>query len=423
MLRPVRIGIVGGGIAGLGSAWLLEGRHEVTLFERDAHLGGHARTVAVEAEGKETLVESGFEFFSSSLWPTFNRLLAAIGANVREYPCRITIHRKGDPDARVLQAMHVDGRFAPALLTPRRVFDLAQFGLLLASVAPLMKARDTSVTVGEVIARVPLSASFREQILFPLLLSAWCVEPDELREFSAYDVLRYSYMSLSLRRSIPMREVEGGLRAYVAALLRQTPSAGLRKAAEITRVERRGSELWLHEADGRSHAFDQLIFACNAPQTARLLRALPEHDKTCALLDRYAYFRTPIAVHGDRSFMPARERDWSIVNVRHDGHHAHMTVWKPWRGKDLFRSWLTYEREPPRAIYDSIVFDHPKPTLAYFEAQRALAAEQGKHGVWLAGMHMHDIDSHESALCSALNVVEKLDPNAPRLRALRVEAQ
>ena len=91
----MRIGIVGGGISGLACAWVLEGQHEVTLFESEPSLGGHARTIEVPVDGSTALVETGFEFFFSSLWPTFDRLLEALGVEVRDYPCRIVIHRKG----------------------------------------------------------------------------------------------------------------------------------------------------------------------------------------------------------------------------------------------------------------------------------------------------------------------------------------
>ncbi|MDH3669317.1 MAG: FAD-dependent oxidoreductase, partial [Paracoccaceae bacterium] len=44
-MEPLRIAIVGAGIAGLGAAWLLSRRHEVVLYEAESRLGGHARTV------------------------------------------------------------------------------------------------------------------------------------------------------------------------------------------------------------------------------------------------------------------------------------------------------------------------------------------------------------------------------------------
>jgi len=50
----MRIGIIGGGAAGLAAAWLLEHDHDVTHFEKDDRLGGHAHTVDIEVDGPGT---------------------------------------------------------------------------------------------------------------------------------------------------------------------------------------------------------------------------------------------------------------------------------------------------------------------------------------------------------------------------------
>ncbi|MBU0538443.1 MAG: FAD-dependent oxidoreductase, partial [Gammaproteobacteria bacterium] len=44
---PLNIAVIGSGIAGLSSAWLLSKNHKVTLFEQDSRLGGHTNTVDV----------------------------------------------------------------------------------------------------------------------------------------------------------------------------------------------------------------------------------------------------------------------------------------------------------------------------------------------------------------------------------------
>lgn len=62
MPRP-RVAIVGGGIGGLASAWFLQHDHEVTLYEREPQLGGHARTVPVPCDGITVPVETGFKYF------------------------------------------------------------------------------------------------------------------------------------------------------------------------------------------------------------------------------------------------------------------------------------------------------------------------------------------------------------------------
>ncbi len=48
----MRIAVVGSGISGLASAWLLAGAdHEVHLLERRERLGGHTHTVTVDLAG------------------------------------------------------------------------------------------------------------------------------------------------------------------------------------------------------------------------------------------------------------------------------------------------------------------------------------------------------------------------------------
>ncbi|MGO9557954.1 MAG: NAD(P)-binding protein [Acidimicrobiales bacterium] len=37
-----RIGVIGGGAAGVAATWLLGADHDATLFEAEDHLGGHA---------------------------------------------------------------------------------------------------------------------------------------------------------------------------------------------------------------------------------------------------------------------------------------------------------------------------------------------------------------------------------------------
>ncbi len=58
--RRQRIAVVGAGISGLASAWLLSDDHEVTLFEAGSYLGGHTHTVDLTLDGKTHPVDTGF---------------------------------------------------------------------------------------------------------------------------------------------------------------------------------------------------------------------------------------------------------------------------------------------------------------------------------------------------------------------------
>ena len=54
-IQPLRFAVVGSGIAGLGTAWLLQKQgHAVTVFEAEPRAGGHTHTVDVTLDGVTT---------------------------------------------------------------------------------------------------------------------------------------------------------------------------------------------------------------------------------------------------------------------------------------------------------------------------------------------------------------------------------
>ena len=66
-----RIAVVGAGISGLATAWLLNPHYDVTLFEAGTYPGGHTNTVDVTLEGKSYPVDTGFLVFNDRpLWRT-----------------------------------------------------------------------------------------------------------------------------------------------------------------------------------------------------------------------------------------------------------------------------------------------------------------------------------------------------------------
>jgi predicted NAD/FAD-binding protein len=75
----MKIAIIGGGISGLVTAYLLSGEHDITLFEANDYLGGHTHTVDVPQEEKNLAVDTGFIVFNERTYPNFIALLARLG--------------------------------------------------------------------------------------------------------------------------------------------------------------------------------------------------------------------------------------------------------------------------------------------------------------------------------------------------------
>jgi len=87
MSRPTAA-VIGSGIAGLTAAYLLQRRFEVTLFEADGRLGGHAHThEVVSSDGATAFVDSGFIVHNERTYPNLIRLFGELGVATQAGRC------------------------------------------------------------------------------------------------------------------------------------------------------------------------------------------------------------------------------------------------------------------------------------------------------------------------------------------------
>ncbi len=416
----MKIGIIGSGGSGLTAAWLLQGHHEVTLFEKEDRLGGHADTVEVEQDGEVFPIDAGFEFFYDEMFTRFNRLLFLIGVPVHKFPASVTLYDTNHRRITLLPPFN-RSRIVWSAYNPRAIGELLKFQRVISRSIPLIDKGDPFITVEEYFKTLNLSEDFQNNFLYPFLLAEWCVELEEFKTFSAYNAFKYVVTSRprNLLGIVYASEVAGGTRAYVNAMRAQLTQTRILMSSNITHLSHTNDKFTVHDANSGSHTFDHLIIATSAAQASSFLQPFTWAEKRHAELDRIRYFKTTIAVHSDPRFMPANPDHWSVVNTRYETTHSSNTFYKKWRSKrPIFRSWVTFDQEMPISLYHIRTYDHLKITLDHFQAQRNLIQQQGQNNLWLAGLYMHDIDCHESAIMSAVNVALKLDPQSDNLRLL-----
>src|SRR5438270_12621760 len=93
--RP-SVAVIGAGVSGLTSAYLLSRTHDVTLFEADNRLGGHAHTHDVSGEGGQLLaVDSGFIVHNDVTYPWLRKLFGELGVEVRRTEMSMSVRCDG----------------------------------------------------------------------------------------------------------------------------------------------------------------------------------------------------------------------------------------------------------------------------------------------------------------------------------------
>jgi uncharacterized protein len=415
----MRIAIVGGGGAGLTTAWLLEGEHQVTLYEKEDRLGGHAHTINLEVAGEQVSIDAGFEFISEVMFPTFLHLLNLLKVPLKPFTLYTTQYDTRTGDVYMMPPFHGLRPYLEAM-TPRKILDLLRFRRTLRAATPIMDNRDTSVTVEQFVNSLSAPDAFKNRFLYPFWQAGWGVSLEEIKSFMVYDVARYAYLSLP-SGIVPRgwHEIEGGTQTYIKALHDDLTSTQIKLGTPVTAIRRENDVYLVEDTHGQTETYDHVVLATNANQAADALTSVPDAQTLCQLLNQITYFETTIAIHGDTRLMPPKRKHWSTVNIRFDGTYSQLSVWKSWKSTiPVFRSWVTHDAQLPDTLYATAKYQHPRVDAAYFGAQKALQPLQGINNLWLAGVYTHDIDSHESAVISGIKIAQKLAPNSARLSLL-----
>lgn len=421
-----KIAIIGGGASGLVSAWLLEKNHDVTLYESKDRLGGHADSIQFNVDGSPVVIEAGAEFFNETFYPLFTRLLRHLNVSLKPYQLATNYYETHGKRQIILPPYH-DGKVEWVSLTPDNISRSMQLYKVIHEGRKLLARRDTTTTLEEFLSTLKLSNDFKVNMLYPFMAGAWGVSPNDVRDFSAYNVVTYLVKGSDTKKN-QWFEINGGTRKYIDAVHHSLVNAQVKLNARVIRIGKNGARYTVLTADGDLQEYDQLIFATGANVASELLGTLPETMDISALLARIRYFDTKIAIHGDSRFMPPNKNDWRIANIRYDGSHAAMTMYKSWKSKSpVFKTWLTYDvRSPgdkdgpiPKNIYAMVYYKHPIVDKNYFEVQHAIQQLQGKRQLWFVGNWSYDTDSHESAIHSAVEVAQRLAPDTERLRMMR----
>ena len=180
----MRIAVIGSGIAGLASAWWLDGQHDVTLFEANDYLGGHTHTHDVQVDGTAMAVDTGFIVFNPQHYPLLTALFEDLG--VASQPTTMSFSMHSERSGVEYNATSLDGLFCQRrnLVSPRfwgMLADLRRFY----RDAPLLLAEPEGPTLGEYLHRQRYGEAFVEEHLLPMASALWSSPAATVRDFPA----------------------------------------------------------------------------------------------------------------------------------------------------------------------------------------------------------------------------------------------
>jgi predicted NAD/FAD-binding protein len=420
-MKNQRIAVIGAGIAGLASAWLLGRQHEVTLFEAADYLGGHTNTVDVTLEGRTHPVDTGFLVFNEKTYPNLIALFAHLGVASVETEMSFAVSLE-NPD------LEWAGSNLATVFGQKRNLLRPSFWSMLSdilrfnreSTAWLATHPDNERSLQDFLDAGRYSSAFADWYLLPMAAAIWSCPTGQMRDMPLATFIRFCHNHglLQVFDRPLWRTVKGGARQYVRKIAEQLDD--IRLACPVSAVTRDGAGLRVTHAGG-SERFDQVVMACHSDQAQAIL-GFTASDGQRAVLSAVRYQANRAVLHSDPALLPRDRKLWSAWNyfagsgepgAQPVGVSYLINKLQPLPFTTPVVVTLNPAREPdPARVIAEFDYAHPIFDAAAIAAQSRLADVQGENGIWLAGA-WGSYGFHEDGLKSALRVANALGAHAP----------
>ncbi len=418
--RHYRIAVLGAGAAGLTAAYLLQRRHEVTLYEKARELGGHAHTIVIDrGPDAGTTLDVGFMVLNRRNYPTLYRLLAQLdGVEVAD--CEMSfayyspeehagyvVNRAGRADAPRPEGDGVRDLLPGLLPEVMRFCRQALRDLKAGSLAGL--------SLGDYLGALRVSPECVRRYVLAMGAAIWSTPPAEMLAFPADSYLRFLDNHGMLAANPPQWQyVRGGSRTYVQAIARRLRQ--VHPGADVQQVVRGPDGVRVHAAGLAPRDYDYVVLAVHGDQALPLLADPSDAERRT--LGAWKYQRNDGFLHTDVSVLPPDRRMWASWNYREAPgggrsdllqvtYHLNRLQGHANTTRQYFVTLNPTAPVAAECVVRPLSFTHPTFTFPALAAREELRALNGHNRTFYCGSYF-GYGFHEDAVRSGVAVAEAL---------------
>jgi len=401
-----RIAIIGSGISGLVSAYLLNKNYNITLFEANNYIGGHTATIDVNLADKNYAIDTGFIVFNQKTYPNFCRLLQKLQVPIQ--PTEMSFSFRSDArqieyNGHNLNTLFADRRnlFKPKFY--RMIKDILLFNKQAKKF--IAKVDNSDLSIRKFIATEKYSELFVNAYLLPMISAIWSAEPINMLDSPAHFILRFceNHGLLDVANRPQWSVVAGGSKQYIAPLTKSF-AQNIRLNTKVNSVRRINNGVEIHTENGIEQ-FDAVIFATHSDQALNLLADPTDDEKN--ILAAIPYSNNEVVLHTDESVLPKNKlarASWNYLDVASQKFALtyYMNRLQSLNSKiDFCVSVNLTEHINPEKIIQKFNYSHPCYQVQTIQAQKQHNLINGKNSTYFCGAYW-GYGFHEDGVNSAI---------------------
>lgn len=417
----MHVAVIGSGISGLAAAYFLSRQHRVTLFEREARLGGHTHTILVDGPAGPIPLDTGFIVHNEQTYPGLVRLFAELG--LESMPTDMSFSVRCPSTGFAYSSRGAAGFFAsPRNLVRPGHYRLLRDVLRFNRKAPLVlddhgshSGPRNDETLGEYVRRERYGPEFLPRYLAPMASAVWSSSVEDVGRFPLRPLVRFlrNHGMLSVGAHPTWRVLRGGSHVYIPGLTAPLGHGAVQTGVHLRSVVRRATSVRLTFDNRPAEEVDHVVFACHGDQVLPLLA-----DATCRerdVLSAFSSTANDVWLHTDHRHLPVSPRlgaAWNYQLGSEPGTPPTVTydLNRLQRLTEVTRYCVTLNPRSPideASVIRRLSYRHPRVTAASVLAQDRWLEISGVDRVHFCGAYW-GYGFHEDGLQSARRVAAAL---------------
>ena len=411
----MKIGVVGSGISGLGAAYYLSKKHQVDLFEKEDHFGGHSHTIDLLIEEKKISVDIGFIVFNHKTYPNLIKFFDENKVHIEKSDMSFAVSVKDtkfEYCGRGLKGIFANksNLFNKSFL--KMFFDILKFY----KNCERINQFDQKITLGDYLVKNKLSVSFINFHLIPMVSAIWSMPPYEASKMPLKFFLKFfqNHGLFKLKNRPQWYTVAKRSRTYVAKVL-SSISGEYYKNYNVNRLIRRSNGIDLYYGDkSEFFSYDKVVLASHADQALSIIDEPTKEEQE--ILSKFKYRENIAVIHTDESIMPNNKDIWSSWNSSVDKNNVENNSITYWLNllqnldfnKNIFLTLNPNFKINEDKILKKVNFTHPYFDQPALDNQDKLKSLQNKKNLLFCGSYF-GYGFHEDGIKSSIEMIKAID--------------